>query len=117
MAKNFKITESTKFRYFASNPKNKTNPLFGPSTVTNLTGQGPSVTTVYQLYAAFDHFLGYIDKGRISSKADAYKAGGFNQLVSDDIPMDRDVPESRLGGCPHQEIGYIKVLAVNFILE
>merc|ERR1712147_562924 len=44
----------------------------------------------------------YIDKGRISSKSDAYKAGGFNQLVSDDIPMDRDVPESRLGNCPHQ---------------
>jgi len=45
---------------------------------------------------------GYIDKGRIKANADAYKAGGFNQLVSDDIPMDRDVPESRLGGCPHQ---------------
>ena len=42
---------------------------------------------------------GYIDKGRISSKKDAYKAGGFNQLVSDDVPMDRDVPDSRLGGC------------------
>ena len=33
MAKNFKITESTEFRYFASNPKNKTIPLFEPSTV------------------------------------------------------------------------------------
>ena len=30
---NSKITESTKFRYFAPNPENKTIPLFGPSTV------------------------------------------------------------------------------------
>ena len=30
---NFKIMESIKFRYFAPNPRNKTIPLFGPSTV------------------------------------------------------------------------------------
>ena len=28
-----KITELSKFRYFAPNPENKTIPLFGPSTV------------------------------------------------------------------------------------
>lgn len=45
----------------------------------------------------------YIDKGRISGKANAYKAGGFNQLVSDDVPMDRDIPDSRLGACQHTD--------------
>ena len=40
---------------------------------------------------------GYIDVGRISNKDDAYKAGGFNQIVSDDVPVDRDVPDTRLG--------------------
>ena len=33
MAKNYKITESSKFRYFAPYPENETVPLFGPSTV------------------------------------------------------------------------------------
>ena len=33
MAKDSKITESSKFRYFTPNSENKTVPLFGPSTV------------------------------------------------------------------------------------
>jgi len=39
----------------------------------------------------------------LSRNDDAYKAGGFNQRVSDDIAMDRDVPDSRLGDCPSLE--------------
>lgn len=41
----------------------------------------------------------YIDAGRIKNKNDAYKTAAFNQLVSDDVPMDREIPDTRLGTC------------------
>ena len=45
----------------------------------------------------------YINAGRVTNKKDAYKTAAFNQLVSDDIPMDRNIPDTRLGSCPSQE--------------
>ncbi|CBY32818.1 unnamed protein product [Oikopleura dioica] len=45
----------------------------------------------------------YINAGRVTNKKDAYKTAAFNQLVSDDIPMNRNIPDTRLGACPSVE--------------
>lgn len=39
--------------------------------------------------------LEYISKGRLASEKDAYARNKFNQLVSDSIPSDRNIPDTR----------------------
>ena len=39
--------------------------------------------------------LEYISKGRLASEKDAYSRNKFNQLVSDSIPSDRNIPDTR----------------------
>lgn len=43
--------------------------------------------------------LEYISKGRLASEKDAYVRNKFNQLVSDSIPSDRAIPDTRHSLC------------------
>lgn len=43
--------------------------------------------------------LEYISKGRLASEKDAYARNKFNQLVSDSIPSDRAIPDTRHSLC------------------